>query len=232
MHPSLGAYGELLLAERHGWPNWPPGAADRPFFWTYLNERGSRSRIDRHRQLFDYLDYLYEPRRDFRAIGFKLMYDEATPYPELIAYMKRRNVHVLHLIRTNLLDVALSQIAMSTRRFPHAWSPDQREELAVQVDTRYMMKLLWVLRLQRLLARSSLRTLRLPVHELSYETATTDDAALHSALRFLGLSVDEDIDLPSTMLKLAPSSHREGIANFDEVESSLRGTRFHRHLRP
>ena len=34
------------------------------------------------------------------------------------------------------------------------------------------------------------------------------------------------------MLKLAPDSHREGIANFDEVEACLRGTRFARFLRP
>lgn len=230
-HPEVGAYGELLLGGREGWPEWPPGASDRPFYQTYLTERDAGARRREHRHLFSYLDYLYEPRRGFRAIGFKLMYNEATPYPELLVYLKARGVRVLHLARSNLLDIAFSQIAMRSRTFVHAWSPDQREAVRVTVDTAYLLKLLRRHERDRVIARRVLRAARVPVHEASYEALVADDAHLTRILRFLRIPDGSGGDLQATMLKLAPSSHRDTIENFQEVETALRGTRFHRFLR-
>ncbi len=232
-HPDVGGYGELLLSGRTGWPDWPPGANDRPFFETYLSEKcGQRSRRPAHRNLFAFLDYVYTPRREFRAIGFKLMYDEAAPYPELLYYLRQRRVRVVHLIRTNLLDLALSQIAMSARRRAHVWSTTEYELVRVHVDTRYLMKLLKYLQRTRRIARALLRAAQLDTCEVSYESLVASDASLHRVLEFLGIRGAEEMDLVAKMRKLAPSSHREGIANFEEVERCLEGTRFWQFLRP
>lgn len=232
-HTKIGAYGELLLKGREGWPPWPAGAEDRPFYATYLSDHGAGGRrLDPHRHLFSYLDYLYAPRRDFWAIGFKLMYGEVKRYPEIVVYLRRRRVHVLHLVRENVLDVALSQMGTATRQRLHAWQGDEKEDLRISVDTDHLLWWLRHLERERWAARFLLRALRLPKLELSYEALVSDESALDPALSFLGLAGASSSDLSSSMVKLAPRSHSEGVANFDEVERILAGTRFEPLLRP
>jgi hypothetical protein len=135
-HPEVGGYGEVLLPEVKGRPTWPPGAEDRPFLAVYLRERGiSQPRVRGHYHLFPYLDHLYEPRRGLRAIGFKLMYDQVLRYPEILLYLRARKVRVIHLVRTNLLDIVLSREALALRRHPHGWSGGKPEDVRVVLDT-------------------------------------------------------------------------------------------------
>lgn len=235
-HPRIGAYGEMLLRTHRdptGPPDWPPGAEDRPTYVGYLRDRrADDSRIAEHRSLFEYLDYLYEPRRGFRAIGFKLMYDEARPYPELLAYFKGRRVRILHLVRTNLIDLLMSREAIERRSNSHAWSPEQREQVRVYLDTRRLVGRLRLLERERRVASLIVRGLGIPVHDLRYEDLLVDDGALDGALAFLGFDAGGSAELRATMLKLAPMSHREGMANYPEVAYCLAGTRFSRFLRP
>jgi hypothetical protein len=70
----------------------------------YLEEHGlAGSRLRRHVELFEYLDYGYEPRRNLRAIGVELMYDQVRLYPEILVYLRIRAMGVLHLIWANVL---------------------------------------------------------------------------------------------------------------------------------
>jgi hypothetical protein len=80
-------------------------------------------------------------------------------------------------------------------------------------------------------ARAVLRAWRLTVHELTYEQLLVDDSALHGALSRLGIHGSATLDLSPIMLKMAPTSHREGIANFDDVAHALDGTRYIHFLR-
>jgi len=231
-HERVGGYGEVLLRGVAGWSNWPPGAADRPFFTTYLSEASaSDSFLPRHLRLVGYLDYLYEPRRDYEAIGFKLMYDQLRHYPELLIYLRVNRVRVLHLLRENLLDIVLSREAMHARQYVHARSPAERETVRVRVDTRHLLRHLARLDSERRCVQLLLRALGVQVHELTYESLLADDAGLADALAFLGIDAAEPSDLSAVMLKLAPWSHRAGIENYDDVLSVLTGTRFRRFLR-
>jgi hypothetical protein len=235
-HPQVGGYGELLLPlepGQDGWSDWPKGAADRPWFTTWLEMHGyERSGLRPHRMLHEYLDYIYEPRRDLQAIGFKLMYSQVVLFPEILPYLRRRNVRVLHLLRLNLLDIIISRTAMEQRRYPHARSAAEREDIKVQIDVSRLIPQLKRLRPERWLARSLVRTFGLTAQEFAYEDMLAHDTRLLDALRFVGVDASTTAGLDPVLLKLAPSSHREGIANFDEVESCLRGTPFHRYLRP
>lgn len=231
-HPAVGAYGELLLPARSGYQKWPPGAGDRPFFETYLRERGiPNSRAGRHLHVFEFLDYVYAPRADQSAIGFKTMYRSAARYPELLAYFRRRAVRVLHLVRINLLDVALSQTGIALRRTPHAWSQNERDDIRVPLDTDDLLNKLRSLERDRVIARCLLRAARLRVQEIAYEELHLSDRPLYQALEFLEVPSPSAYPLPSSMIKLASSSHRAGIANYEAVDVCLRGTRFHRFLR-
>jgi hypothetical protein len=230
-HPDVGGYGEVLLHEVEGWSNWPPGAKDRPFYTTYMKDRGISTRLQRHTHLWRYLDYIYEPRRQFRAIGFKLMYDQVARYPEVLAYIARRRIRVLHLIRTNLIDLFLSREALSVRRFAHARSEAERETVHVHVDTSTLLAKLARLERERRVARLVLAALPIEVCELQYEALLSDDAPLYAALAFLGVTHTSGVRLPGIMLKLARSSHCDGISNVSEVRHRLEGTRFSRFLR-
>ena len=68
-----------------------------------------------------------------------MMYDQATAHPAVLLYVRSRRVRILHLVRTNLVDIALSQIAMTFRRSTHAWSPREREDMKVPVDTTELL---------------------------------------------------------------------------------------------
>jgi len=226
-HERIGGYGEVLLHGVAGWSDWPPGAADRPFFTTYLRESAtSESLLSRHLRLFGYLDYLFQARRGYHAIGFKLMYDQLQRYPEILAYLRVRRVRVLHLFRLNLLDIVLSREAMKSRRNVHARSPAEREMVRVEVDTRRLVSNLARLDCERRLVREALTLLHIPVVELTYEYLLADESRLRDAAGFLGVDVDATTDMSAVMLKLAPSSHRAGIANYDEVRAALQRTRY------
>jgi len=235
-HPAVGSYGEILRVlppSVTGWSEWPPGAQDRPFYTAYLRERGLvDSLLGPHTHLFRYLDYVYAPRRNLRAIGFKLMYDQVRPYPHVLAYLRWRNVRVLHLIRENLLDLVLSRKANAFRKRANVWSTEEREFIRPCLNTRTLIAELTRLEWERRVARLATRLSLLPVHEVSYEDLLDSDSRLDPILAFLGVRRDAGTDLSPTIVKLAPFSHRDGIANFDEVDQCLQGTRFHAFLRP
>lgn len=230
-HPGVGGYGEVLLPGVTGRPNWPAGAADRPFLAGYVNERraGPPPGLS-HCYLFGYLDHLYEPRRDLRAIGFKLMYSHVLRYPEILIYLRVRGVRVIHLIRGNLLDIFLSREAMAKRRTVHAWSDRQRTEVQLELDTTALVAQLRRLDREQRIARALLRGLGLQTQEVVYETLLGDDAPLYGTLSFLGIQDTAVTELCSELLKLARAPHRESITNYDEVQACLRGTKYERFL--
>jgi hypothetical protein len=234
-HPQIGGYGELLLQLEpgaNGWSDWPAGAGDRPFFTTYLEEHGRPPRgIGRHRHLFSYLDYVYEPRRGFDAIGFKLMYAQALRFPEVLAYVKLRGVKVIHLLRTNLLDIALSRAAMEHRQFVHARTAAEREHVCPTLDSQSLPGELARIEREQRIATCLLRAMRLDVSTISYESLLAGHDDFARVLAFLGVDDRGTQTLNGTMLKLAPRSHREGIANYSEIAACLASTRFRDLLR-
>jgi hypothetical protein len=187
--------------------------------------------LQRHLKLFRYLDYLYEPRGAIRTIGFKVMYDQLRHNPELLVYFRRRKVRVVHLLRRNLLDIHLSREALLHRNFAHARSPAEREEIRIDVDTSRLVRALTRLELQQRAVRCALTRLHLLTHEVIYEDALADDRLLYSVLSYVGIIDGPGHDLSAVMLKLAPSSHRATIRNFDAVAETLATTKFAVFLR-
>jgi hypothetical protein len=230
-HPQVGGYGELLLAGVKGRPNWPPDSDDRPFLAGYVNDRRGRAGEKGwgHYYLFPYLEHLYEPRRDLQAIGFKLMYSQLLRYPEVLVYLRARKVRVLHLVRANLLDIYLSRESLSKRRGPHARSESNREDVKLELDPAALVQALRRLERERTLVRATLRALRLPTCELIYEDLRANEQALYSTLAFLGVG-DGNVELSSSLVKLARSSHRESITNYEMIARCLSGTRYERFL--
>ena len=97
-HPEVETFGELMQR----------GARRENTFATYRERHRARRPLSLARLTFSYLDDLYGPRPGIEATGFKLMYEDVKDDPYLLAYIARRRVRVVSLVRTNLLDILVS----------------------------------------------------------------------------------------------------------------------------
>src|SRR5205823_2889123 len=108
--PGVTAYGELFQPGRVKGFTW--GALGFPSYVVYRRERRGRAGA--------YLRELFAGRPDARAVGFKMMYGHATRHPQVMAHLRRRGVRVVHLVRANSVDVALSRAFIAARPYGHA----------------------------------------------------------------------------------------------------------------
>ncbi len=100
-HPNITTYSEIFNESAIGWGRWKP---------TYATPS--------HRALFYFRNifpqyflkhYIYKKYpNQIQAVGFKVMYSQLERFPSLIPYLISQNVQMLHLKRTNLLDVYVS----------------------------------------------------------------------------------------------------------------------------
>jgi len=229
-HPAVTAYSELLLENASGKPEW--GGAKDLDFWNdyYRTEHARRSGVTRREILYDYLDQVYAPRTNCSVIGFKLMYGQFGAYPELLEYMKRREIKIVHLIRGNLLDILLSKESASLRDIFHSRVEEQSSKISIHLDTRQLVKQLETQLGDTEKARKTFQGTVLSYMEVLYEDLVSDTARFDHILRFLGVSNTRAM-LNSSLKKLNRAPHRDLIENYESVETVLRGTRFETQLR-
>jgi LPS sulfotransferase NodH len=220
-HPGIAAYEELFLAQEAHHGTW--GSEDKEFFYAYYARRARRPWLP-GRVLWSlrYLEEVYSTPST-EAVGLKLMYGQLRAYPWLLAYLPVRRVRVVHLVRTNLLDVILSRKTAEARRQYHARASDRVDHIAVHLEAEQLVSQLESLQGSVDTIRRLLRLLPTPSLETSYERLTTSEAALDELLHFLNVT---STPLSSRLTKLNREPRQSLIANYEEVERVLRGTRF------
>ncbi len=222
----IESYEELFLPAEDHHRTW--GRPDREFFHEYYARQvGRRWPLVRTAYALRYLEELYAPRPETEAVGMKLMYSQLKADPWLLAYIVSRRVRVLHLVRTNLLDVVVSQETAKARSQYHAVASDAVEQPAIYLSPEQLVPELQVLQRSVDRIRLLLRLLPVPSVEISYEDLTRDGSAVDPALRLLHV---EPRPLRSRFVKLNRRPRQALIANFDDVKRALRGTRFERFL--
>lgn len=229
--PGTTGYGELLLHEKR---TWDVGALDVPRYAesSYFQQRRPSS-------LFAYLDALYERPG---AVGFKLMYSQLRTYPEVLIYLLRHQILVVHLIRWNHLDVVISGALKRQRGVSHRLVGEQAvgavEDSAqllptskedeggrVYLDPSRLVQRLGQLRRHIRAVQVLLRCLPLPHLEISYETLREDQRHFEEIWRFLG--VNHEGKMPKTdMVRIRRGEYRDVIVNCDEVERALLRSKF------
>lgn len=225
-HPAIAAYEELFLAAKAHTRTW--GRADREFFHDYYDRRaGRRLPLARVFLSLRYLEELYAPRSATEAVGLKLMYGQLQAHPWLIGYMPARRVRVVHLVRTNLLDLVLSRAAAEARNQYHALGSDRVDESPVHLPAEQLASQFETIQRSVDKIRLLLRFLPTPSIEISYEELAAGDDALQNVLRFLNVAPHR---LTSRLAKLNRDTKQALIANYGEVERALRGTRFEHFL--
>lgn len=225
-HPAIAAYEELFLqAEAHD-RTW--GRTDWEFFHAYYARHATRQwPLARVFWSVRYLEELYAPRPGAEAVGLKLMYSQLRAYPWLLPYIALRRVRVVHLVRTNLLDLLLSRRTAEVRRQYHALASDAVDRSAVRLQADQIVFQLESLQRSIDRIRLILRLLPAPSIEISYEELGVGHGGLDDVVRFLNVVPQR---LSSRLTKLNQDTKRALIANYDEVERVLRGTRFQHFL--
>jgi len=226
-HPAVASYEELFLPAEDHRKTW--GRSDREFFHEYYDRHVAGRRWPLSVPFFSlrYLEELYAPRPGIEAIGLKLMYSQVKRYPWLLAYMVLRRVRVLHLVRTNLLDVVVSQETARARRQYHAYTSAAVDHSAVDLRTDQLVSQLQSLQRSVDAIRLLLRLLPAPSLEISYEDLSSGDDALDDAFEFLGVAPQS---VTSRFAKLNRGPKQTLIANYSDVERALRETPFERFL--
>jgi LPS sulfotransferase NodH len=223
-HPQIDVFAELFNASGYGTPR--VGRNRDILYWnSYAALHPARTRMEKLRLYFQYLDEeVFRKRPGKKAIGFKLMYNQAATELGLLAYLSVRGVAVIHLIRRNHLDAILSEETSLVRGVAHAESGAEVADLRIELDTLTLLDRLEQREADVQGASEFLASENVPCREVHYEDLLASPTALKPIQGFL--DVGESSSLTSNLTKINPTSHRQLIRNYDAVQEALTGTRF------
>jgi len=227
-HPAVAAYDELLLPGATDSGYW--GRTDLEFFEPYYaRERKHDHPAARAMWSFRYLTELYASRRATGAIGMKLMYSQLWKNPWVSVYMMRHRIRVIHLVRRNLLDIAVSLETLKVRTQPHAWKGQIVDTPTITLDPDTLVSTLEALNFRIRVARLLLSVMLVPHLELAYEHLVANPSLIVDVFAFLEVDAPPD-SVVSRFTKLNTSSKHDVIGNYTEIELALKGTDFERFL--
>jgi LPS sulfotransferase NodH len=211
--------GELFLRR----PRSPEKRWDSDFAYSrYVESKAEHGSI-RPRSVFRYLDTFFAQGEH---VGFKLMYDQLRAYPEILVYLLRKRVRVVHLVRENHLDVLISfALKREIGRAHVLEAKDRPRETTVELPAASLVRKMRWLQFKHDAARRLLRASRLPHVEVSYEELVRDPGSFDRVLDFLGISA-AGREPRSHILKTRVGGQRDVVANYEEVERALVNSRF------
>ncbi len=219
----VSAQGELFLPR----PRSPETRWDSDFALPRYVESNRQYGPVRPLSVFKYLTALY---RRGGTVGFKLMYSQLRRYPEILPYLVKKRVRVVHLVRRNHLDVLISFAVKREIGKAHILSPEDRpSEVRVELDTRSLMRDMRKLELKHAVGRLVLRLARLNHIEVAYEDLVADHMQFVHVQEFLGVPAGQGVPR-SNILKTRTAGHQQVVANYDDVRAVLRGSRFEHML--
>lgn len=220
-HPQIGTFGEAFLnkpANKSAWHNLAFLPADR--FCTFQR----RTRSIRPWSTFQYMDMLVDEFSTGRqALGFKLMYRQLLKQLEILPKMIRERYRIVHLVRENYLDVLISETIMRKRGEAHSNREVGRPTVYLKPSS--LVRVLKAKKVWVDAARVALRTLSLPVLEVTYESLLQDvETTLRRTTDFL--SVPSHSDYESAFKKISSAPDWERIENYEQVKEVLANTPF------
>lgn len=226
-HPEIISCSELFYSfSIKDKPTWS-GEKDILLKQAYLrNSKGIFKRL-RPFSCFRYLDYVYSYKESVNAIGFKVIYPQLWHSPETLVYLLRNKVYVVHLIRSNILDIILSWDVSKVRRVAHSFR--NVGQVQVTLNTSNLLdRLKWV-DTKIKLAKRLFSYSRLPYIEVEYEKLLSKYSKFDDLLNFLGIEGGKQ-KLETPLKKLRRGSHKEIIANYEEVRRTLKSTKYYNFL--
>lgn len=183
----------------------------------------TRDLLLRKQTVDNFLDHLYEASENTekKAAGFKLMQKQSNEFPMVLEYLRRHDARVIHVVRENVLKTLISRTVKRATGQSHTTKAMKKTPVRLEVN-----------RLLKDLERYEADNNRWPqlCASMAYIRVTYEgfvanqDEELSRMLTFL--DVDPIVDLTSHFVKGNPDNIREIIVNYDEVENTLKNTRF------
>lgn len=217
-HPNIIAFDEIFLART---PRQLPEKYYLRFYDFRKQTSGQRPWIT-FKYLDEFINHYPEPHQ---FIGFKVMYNHLFHYPEILVKLIQDQYKIIHLNRENHLDIFISSVNSKKHALAHTKTQVQLE--AVTLEPAALLKSLKSLEMKKKLAQNFLLPcLPLPKLEISYHSLCTNkNQVLNSITDFLG--VEECYEsFQSDHQKINKGSYRDKIANYDEIEKVLTGTKY------
>ena len=169
--------------------------------------------------VFAYLDGLYQRPG---AVGFKLMYSQLSQHPEILYYLARRRVRIIHLVRNNLLDILVSEELARVTGTAHVSAGEKMVSVQVALEPMSLVARLRRLSGKRRIIRGLLALVPSPVEEVAYETLCTDPREFGRLCNFLGIPGELEDVANTRLVKRQRASHGEVLLNYPQVEDALR----------
>jgi LPS sulfotransferase NodH len=217
--PNVTAQGELFLRRRRS----PERRWDSDFAYPYYVESKARHGRLRPFSVFSYLGALYSAPG---SVGFKLMYSQVRDYPEIVPYLMRKRIRVVHLVRRNHLDVLISFALKREIGKAHLLAQEDRpQDMQIDIDTESLLKDLRRLQFKHDVGRKLLRACRLRHVEVAYEDLVNDQRHFERVLAFLRLPADAGVP-ESNIFKTRVGRQADVVRNYDDVRTVLRGSQF------
>jgi len=218
---NIRAYGELFLARGRSTADKETWDSDYAYP-RYVEEKPEKCTI-RPFSVFSYMNTLYN---NPGHLGFKLMYGQLKNYPEILAYLKCRNIRVIHLVRKNHLDVVISFAIKDQIKRAHPTSEQEvPDSIQITLNTGTLMARMKQLRRNINVARKTLKWSRLPHREISYEDLLEDNSNFEHITDFLSIAFQPD-KLESHLVKIRKGDQRDIITNYEEVKDLLKRSPF------
>lgn len=173
--------------------------------------------------VFLYLNALYETPG---AVGFKLNYVHLAQYPEILAYLIRHRIRIVHLVRRNHLDVIISWAVKTKIGQAHLLADHSTpDDLRVELDTKDLIKQLEWMQKRLSIVRKLLSWCRLPHLEIAYEDLLRDRAHFRFIFNFLSIKPEGDVP-ESIIVKTRRGGHCDVISNYNQVKEVLANSKF------
>jgi LPS sulfotransferase NodH len=222
MQPKVEAHGELFLEQ----PRSSPAMAGRADYRRFIEVHGVLG-LARAARVFSYLTELY---RGQSTIGFKLMYSQLRRHPEIFAFMAFRRLRVVHLTRRNHIDVIISEELAKVTGASHAQVGKKTDVPMVYLDPTTLVDRIRRRNRKPKQARCLIWLSACPSIEVTYEALLEEKQEFARILDFLGIACPTT-QKQSNLVKRGARSHRDAIANYDEVSQVLKSTPFSNMLR-
>ena len=228
-HPDIQSYGEIFQYFRVERPDdLNPPIRYQVSYQKYIEESFLRKLADRFWQkglIHRYLDQTYSKFEDKEAVGFKLMYSQAAKRPDIVDWLKKNNVKVVHLIRKNHLKTVVSLELAKKRGIYASTQPLETTKIFLDPDSlqAQLNNRKELIEAHRSLFKEN------PYLEIEYE-AFVKSRQMETSRLLAFLEVKESQKLTSELAKSNSNSLRDLIENYEEVAHQLRGSRFESFL--
>ncbi len=219
-HPNIAAHGEMFL-----------NSLKRGDSYATFRKTSLKTRVLHHtsrkKMVDQYLTRLFQVDEGIKAAGFKLMYPQI--FNELEEWINLNEVHVIHLIRKNVLKIILSRETARIRKLTHTTTTENIVPVKVRIKPARLVKTMG-----RILDEVEFHRKRFskkPRIEVAYEAFMTDKEAVTRRIsEFLDVPYFDNMPMPP-LKKINPDSIRELMSNYEEVRQSLTGTPFEIYLK-